>query len=168
MHAARNGWQVCEVCEDVASGEKASRLALDRLLADARARRFDIVLVWKLDRFGRSLRDCLGHLETLERHGIRFVAVTQGLDTSHSNPAGRFLLHILGAAAEFERELIRDRVRAGMQAARRAGKNLGRPKAVFRRDQALRMRAEGASVRAIARTYGVGLATVMRALNDAA
>jgi DNA invertase Pin-like site-specific DNA recombinase len=99
-----HGWSIAEVYEDQISGGKASRPALDKLLADARARRFDVVCVYKLDRFGRSLQNCLTHLRTLEAHGIRFLASTQGIDTNRADPAGRFLLHILAAAAEFERE----------------------------------------------------------------
>ena len=86
---------------------------LNRLIADARARKFDSLLVWKLDRFGRSLVDCLNNIKILEENGIRFIAVTQGLDTDLQNPASGFLLHVLGAAAEFERALIRERTQAG-------------------------------------------------------
>jgi DNA invertase Pin-like site-specific DNA recombinase len=101
-------------------------------LKDARSRRFDSVCVYKLDRFGRSLRDCLNHLREMELHGVRFLSVTQGIDTgTGQDSAGRFLLHILAAAAEFERELIRERVTAGMQAAKRRGAQLGHPKAVL-------------------------------------
>jgi DNA invertase Pin-like site-specific DNA recombinase len=97
----------------VSSGAKASRPALKQLMADARARKFDCLLVWKLDRFGRSLVDCLNNIRTLEENGVRFIAVTQGLDTDLQNPASRFLLHVLGEAAEFERALIRERTQAG-------------------------------------------------------
>ena len=92
-----------EVYQDVISGAKTSRPALNRLMADARAMKFDCVLVWKLDRFGRSLVDCLNNIRTLEESGVRLIVVTQGLDTDVKNPASRFLLHVLGAAAEFER-----------------------------------------------------------------
>jgi DNA invertase Pin-like site-specific DNA recombinase len=118
---------------------------------DARARRLDIVVCWKLDRFGRSLLDCLANLRELDSHGVRFIATTQGLDTDNRNPASRFLLHVLGPAAEFERELIRERSNAGrlrylqdFQAGRvgktvrsRSGKNLAphRPKRIFDRDR---------------------------------
>src|SRR5712691_10103115 len=95
------------------SGARSSRPGLNRLIEDTRARKLDCVLVWKLDRFGRSLVDCLNNIQTLEEHHIRFIAVTQGLDTDLHNPASRFLLHVLGAAAEFERALIRERTQAG-------------------------------------------------------
>ena len=85
-------------------------------MLDARARKFDCLLVWKLDRFGRSLVDCLNNIGALEENRIRFISVTQGLDTDQQNPASRFLLHVLGAAAEFERSLIRERTQAGQDA----------------------------------------------------
>jgi site-specific DNA recombinase len=91
-----------EVYQDVISGAKTSRPALNRLMADARAMKFDCVLVWKLDRFGRSLVDCLNNIRTLEE-SVRLIMVTYGLDTDVKNPASRLLLHVLGAAAEFER-----------------------------------------------------------------
>jgi putative DNA-invertase from lambdoid prophage Rac len=147
-------------------------------MADAMARKFDCLLVWKLDRFGRSLVDCLNNIRTLEDHGIRFIAVTQGLDTDQRNPASRFLLHVLGAAAEFERSLIRERTQAGRvrytqdyAAGRvgktvysRSGKNLaiGRPKKIFNR--VIEMHQAGASFRVIAKQLGLGLGTVARTL----
>src|SRR5262249_8971102 len=112
-YASRHGWQVQEIYSDTISGASTSRPALNRLMDDARARKLDIVLCWKLDRFGRSLRDCLNNLHELDSHGVRFIAITQGLDTDGENPASRFMLHVLGAAAQFERELIRERSAAG-------------------------------------------------------
>ena len=112
-YATGQGWEVFDLYQDVASGAKSRRPGLNRLLGDAMARRFDCLLVWKLDRFGRSLVDCLNDIRILEDAGIRFIAVTQGLDTDQRNPASRFLLHVLGAAAEFERSLIRERTQAG-------------------------------------------------------
>jgi DNA invertase Pin-like site-specific DNA recombinase len=82
-------------------------------MSDTRARKLDCLLVWKLNRFGRSLVDCLNHIRTLEENGVRFIAVTEGLDTDLRNSASRLLLHVLGAAAEFERALIRERTQAG-------------------------------------------------------
>jgi DNA invertase Pin-like site-specific DNA recombinase len=84
-YATRQGWQVVETYQDIASGAKISRPGLNRLMVDAMARKFDCLLVWKLDRFGRSLVDCLNNIRTLEDHGIRFIAVTQGLDTDQRN-----------------------------------------------------------------------------------
>ena len=99
-HAARQRWDPVEVYQDIISGAKASRPGLTRLMADAVARKFDVLLVWKLDRFGRSLVDCLNNIRTLEESGVRLIVVTQGLDTDVKNPASRFLLHVLGAAAD--------------------------------------------------------------------
>jgi putative DNA-invertase from lambdoid prophage Rac len=99
-YAERQGWKIAEIYEDLSSGARASRAALNRLITDAEARKFDCLLVWKLDRFGGSLVDCLNNIKTLEENGVRFIAVTQGLDTDLQNPASRFLLLVLGAAAD--------------------------------------------------------------------
>ena len=130
-------------------------------MADARKRRFDAVCVWKLDRWGRSVADSIKSIQELTSLGVRFVAVTQNIDTDESNPMARFLLHIMAAFAELEREIIRERVVAGVKAARANGKTLGRPKRVFRRDEAVRMRAEGVSWRKIAAELRVPVTTVV-------
>jgi putative DNA-invertase from lambdoid prophage Rac len=143
------------------SGAKASRPELNRLMADARKRRFDAVLVWKLDRWGRSVADSIKSIQELTSLGVRFVAVTQNIDTDESNPMARFLLHIMAAFAELEREIIRERVVAGVKAARANGKQLGRPKRVFRRDEAVRLREAGMSWRKIAAELGVPVTTVV-------
>jgi len=179
-YATRQGWDITETYQDTVSGAKASRPGLTRLMDDARARRFSFLLVWKLDRFGRSLVDCLNNIKFLEEHGIRFIAVTQALDTDIQNPASRFLLHVLGAAAEFERSLIRERTQAGrlrykqdFDAGRvgktvnsKSGKNLpiGRPRRIFNREHVIELRRKGASIRAIAKQLGVGVGTVTRTL----
>ena len=178
----RQGWQIAQTYSDQISGAKAKRPGLDRLMADARLRKFDAVLVWKLDRFGRSLVDCLNSMQSLESCGVRFIAVTQGLDTDERNPAARFMLQVLGAAAEFERSLIVERSRAGQARYRkdyeagrvgegkavqsRSGKNLPphRPKKVFDRDKVVELRGRGLSLRAIARRMRIGLGTVARVL----
>jgi DNA invertase Pin-like site-specific DNA recombinase len=153
---------------------------LNRLIEDASARKFEILLVWKLDRFGRSVVDCLNNIEELGRHRIRFIATTQNLDTDEKNPASRLLLHVLGAAAEFERSLIRERTLAGQQRYRhdyaagkvgksvssRSGKNRPphRPKKIFNRDSVAALHAQGLSIRATATKLGVGVGTVLRTL----
>src|ERR1700730_2779121 len=96
-YTERPDWETTEAYEDITSGCKTTRPALDRLLADARARKFEVVLVWKLDRFGRNLLHCLSCIEELQELGIRFIAVTQGLDMDQRNPASKFLLHVLAA-----------------------------------------------------------------------
>ena len=130
-------------------------------MQDARRRRFDAVLVWKLDRWGRSVADCVRSLQELASLGVRFLAVTQNLDTDESNPLSRFLLHILAAVSEFEREMIRERVVAGIRNARTKGKTLGRPKRAIRRDEALRLRASGLSYRQIAARLELPFPTVV-------
>lgn len=162
---AARGWAISEVYTDHGySGAKASRPALDRLMADARRRKIDTVAVVKLDRFGRSLLHCVGAIQELQALGVRFVAVTQGLDTDQSNPASTLLMHILAAVASFEREIIRERVNAGIKHARAKGKRLGRPSRVFDRQRARDLRAGGMSFRAIAKELGVGLGHVQRAV----
>jgi DNA invertase Pin-like site-specific DNA recombinase len=112
-----------------------------------RRRKFDVVVVWKLDRFGRSLVHCVSGIQELASLGIRFIATSQGLDTDESNPASKLLLHILAAVAQFERELIRERVSAGMKAAKthgnKTGNAIGRPRRIFNRDEVVRLRGTG-------------------------
>jgi putative DNA-invertase from lambdoid prophage Rac len=164
-YAVRRGWNVsAEYIDTGWSGAKASRPQLDQLMKDASLRRFDAVMVWKLDRFGRSVRNCLDGIESLRAHGVRFLAVSQSIDTDESNPTARLLLHILASVAEFERELIRERVRAGIKSARHKGKQLGRRKVVFDRSRAEKMQKDGATVREIAIALQVGRGTVQRFL----
>ena len=161
-YAASRGWQVfAEYVDTGWSGARASRPQLDRLLQDARARRFDAVLVWKLDRWGRSVADSIRSIQELVSLGVRFLAVTQNLDTDESNPMSRFLLHILAAFAELEREMIRERVRAGLRTAKAHGKALGRPRRAFRRDEAVLLRSQGASWRKIAQVLDLPMSTVI-------
>jgi DNA invertase Pin-like site-specific DNA recombinase len=167
-HLADRGWELAGLYEDQMSGAKQSRPGLNRLLEDAAAGKFEAVAVWKLDRFGRSLVDCLNNIRTLEAHQVRFLSVTQNLDTSHADPAGRFLLHILGAAAEFERSLIKDRVHAGLKQAKKDGKQLGRPKLVFSRNEVHELRAQGLSIREISTRMRLTIGTVARTLKAAA
>ena len=167
-YAARRGWAIAgEYIDTGWSGAKASRPELDRLMRDAALRRFDAVLVYKLDRFGRSVRNCLDAIAALQAHGVRFLAVSQSIDTDHANPTARLLLHILASVAEFERELIRERVCAGVRNAKRKGKQLGRKRVVFDREKAVEMHNEGASVRQIAASLGVGVGTIHRVLSRA-
>ena len=164
-YAVRRGWHVSGEYVDTGwSGAKASRPELDRLMKDAALRRFDAVLVYKLDRFGRSVKNCLDGIATLAAHGVRFLAVSQAIDTDHANPTARLLLHILASVAEFERELIRERVCAGVRNAKRKGKQLGRRRVVFDRSKAVEMHKVGASVRQIAASLGVGAGTIHRVL----
>ncbi len=142
------------------SGARDRRPALDRLVGDARRRRFDVVLISKLDRLARSVRHLTALAAELEALGVDLVVLDQAIDTT--TPAGRLLFNVLGAIAEFERDLIRERVRAGMEAARRRGRHLGRSPAPL--DEAILAQAvqQGASVSELARKLGVSRATVRR------
>ncbi len=167
-YVERRGWEVSGVYEDQMSGAKTSRPGLDRLMADARLRKFDAILVWKLDRFGRSLVHCVSAIQELQTLGIRFIAISQGLDTDKSNPSSQLLLHVLAAVAEFERALIHERVSAGMRAAKmhgtKSGNAIGRPRRIFDREEVLRLRKTGLSVEKISDQMGIGVGTVVRVL----
>jgi len=161
-YLARRGWESAgEYVDTGFSGSKTSRPELDRLMKDARRRRFDAVVVWKLDRWGRSLTHLVQSLEQLTGVGVRFIAMTQNIDTDESNPMARLLLHLMAAFAEFERSMIQERTVAGVRAAKARGAVLGRPRRVFRRDEVVRLRdVERKSWRAIARALVLPVSTV--------
>src|SRR5207302_9040592 len=102
-YAKRSGWPMLEYVDKGVSGMKRSRPALDKLMADARLRKIDVVLVWKLDRFVRSLQNLMDSIFELDRLKVRFIVLTQGIDTDQNSPMGRFILHLFGAFVEFER-----------------------------------------------------------------
>jgi len=124
----QRGWRETTFYEDQASGADTTRPALARLMTDVRGGRVAQVVCFKLDRLGRSLSHLARIIDELETHRVALVCPSQGIDTTDSNPAGRLQMHILAAVAEFERAIIRDRVKAGIAAARKRGKHLGRPK----------------------------------------
>lgn len=162
-YAARRGLAVAgEYVDHGVSGARAARPELDRLLADARRRRFDVVLCVKLDRLARSVHHLTTLARELEALGMDLVVLDQAIDTS--TPAGRLLFHVLGSIAEFERDLIRERTAAGMAAAKRQGRHVGRPRA--RVDQGVLAQAleRGTTVAQLARTLGVSRATVCAAV----
>jgi len=164
-YAAARGWNLAHEYTDVGvSGAKDSRPELSRLMADAHRRRFDIVLVWKLDRLGRSLRHLVNLLAEFEARGIAFVSLRDNLDLT--TPSGRLMFQVIGAMAEFERSLIQERVRAGLRNAKDKGKRLGRPKVTINSEEVTRLRAQRLSWRAIASRLGVGVATAIRAARD--
>jgi putative DNA-invertase from lambdoid prophage Rac len=164
-YAKRHNWKVARIYIDTGwTRAKSSRPEFDKLKADAAQRHFDAVAVWKLDRFGCSVRDCLNALHAIHAHKVRFVATSQGIEFDPSNPIQMLNLHILAAVSEFEREMIRERVLAGLRNARAKGVQLGRKRAVFDRERAREMRAGGASYRTIARACGVGIGTAHRIL----
>jgi DNA invertase Pin-like site-specific DNA recombinase len=155
------GWKLAdEYVDKGVSGAKDSRPELNRLMADAKRRKFDVVLVWKLDRFGRSLRHLVNALAEFESLGIAFVSLSDNLDLSTAS--GRLMFNIIGAMAEFERELIRERVRAGMKNARAKGTRIGRPRANVDPAQIARLRAQGLSWKKIAKQMGLGVGTLYR------
>src|SRR5438552_14677323 len=121
------GWTATEYVDRGVSGSKERRPALDQLLADARRRKFDAVVCWRLDRLGRNLKHLIGLLEELQALGIAFVSLAEGIDAT--TPAGKLQMHIHGAIAEFERARIAERFKAGLQRARAQGTRLGRPSA---------------------------------------
>jgi len=161
-YLSRMGWEnSAEYVDTGFSGSKASRPALDQLMKEASLRKFDCVVVCKLDRFGRSVLHLNQQLAILESLGIRFVAISQGIDTDAKNPTSRLLLHILSSVAEFERELIKERTLCGIRSAKAKGKTLGRPKRIFQRAEVVRLRDEGMSWRKIAEQLGVPTMTVL-------
>jgi DNA invertase Pin-like site-specific DNA recombinase len=155
---------VGEYVDNGVSGTKEKRPALDRLIADAHRRRFDVLLCWKLDRVGRSLRHLVNLLAELEALGIAFVALRDNLDLT--TPAGRLMFQVIGAMAEFERSLIVERVRAGMRNARARGKRIGRPKVIVDRARIASLRAQGASWATICRQTGLSKGTAQRAAHS--
>jgi DNA invertase Pin-like site-specific DNA recombinase len=161
-YVERMGWASIEYAEKQSSVKH--RPVLEQLMKDAQLRKFDVVLVWKIDRFARSMKQFTGNILALDQAGVRFIAPNQGIDTDKQNPMGKFLMHIMAAFAELERGMIVDRVNAGLAEARRQGRVGGRRKRVFRRDEAFRLRESGMSFRKIAAQMGVPLATVADAV----
>jgi len=160
-YASRRGWTVIGEYVDRTSGAKESRPGLNRLMSDACLRKFDVIAVWKIDRFGRSLRHLVNALAELEGRGIAFVSLRDNLDLS--TPSGRLMFQIVAAMAEFERALIQERVRAGLRNARAKGKQLGRPRVVVDASRIAVLRAQGLSWASIGKQIGIGEGTARRA-----
>jgi DNA invertase Pin-like site-specific DNA recombinase len=167
-YCERRGWQIAdEYIDSGVSGAKDSRPELNRLMSDAYRRHLDTILVWKLDRFGRSLRHLVNALAELEARGVAFVSLRDNLDLS--TPSGRLMFQIIGAMAEFERSLIAERVKAGMRNARAKGRRIGRPSRTPITEElkseisAAYQRGEG-SFRSLAAQFGCSLGTVQRSI----
>ena len=161
-YCLRRGWEiVAEYVDKGVSGSKDSRPALNRMVADAHSRKFDGVLVWKMDRFARSLKHLVNALADFEALGVSFISLRDNLDLT--TPSGRLMFQIIGAMAEFERALIQERVKAGLRNARAKGRTLGRPKRIVDSARIASLRAQGASWRTISDDLGVGVATLYRA-----
>ena len=160
--AEARGWQMVGAYIDAGvSGTKDSRPELNRLMADAHKRCFDVVAVWRFDRFARSVSHLLRALETFSALAIAFVSLSEQMDTT--TPTGKMVFTVLGAVAELERSLIVERVKAGLRNARAKGKRLGRPPKSVDLAAVARLRKQGRSWRAIASHLGIGLATLHRA-----
>ena len=160
-HCRRRGWEIVgEYVDAGVSGAKDRRPQLDRLMADCRRRRVDVVLVYRYDRFARSLRQLVNALEEFRSLGIEFISLHEGVDTS--TPNGRLVFGIFASIAEFERELIRDRVKSGIAAARLRGRPPGRPRVNVDAARIAGLRTQGLSWAAIAEQLRVGEGTVRR------
>jgi DNA invertase Pin-like site-specific DNA recombinase len=162
--AAQRGYEVVAEFTDKISGTKAKRPGLDQMMADARRGRFDVVLVWACDRIARSTRHFLDVLDDLNRIGVEFVSFREQIDTG--GPLGRAIVIIIGAIAELERNLIIERVRAGMRRARLEGQHIGRNPLVLDHAAIVRDRQHGQSLRQVAKGHRISTATVQRVLRE--
>ena len=161
-YAARRGWKITLQIKEVGSGA-ARRERREQLLEAARRREIDVVLVWRLDRWGRSVTDLLATLQELEHLGVGFVSLTEALDLT--TPAGRAMAGLLAIFSEFEREILRERVRAGLAHARQNGQRLGRPAtAALHTAEIRKLRRGVASKSEIARRLHIGRTSVRRML----
>lgn len=161
------GWKIYKEYVDTGfSGKDKERPEVKKCMADARKRAIDCIMVWKLDRWGRTVNQLSTDILDFDSMGIRFIAITQNIDTDKSNPMSRLVLHIMAAIAEFEREVILERVKAGLEHAKlhgtKSGKDIGRPRKIFDREGMKKMRAEGASLAQVANKYGITKTTVRR------
>ncbi len=164
--AEQRGWSVFHVYSDRISGAKENRPGLSSLMQDARRGKFDLVLVWRFDRFARSIEQLVLALAEFKALGIDFVSCQEALDTS--TPMGKAMFTIIGAMAELERNVIRERVVAGLDYARhhgtKSGNAIGRPRRIFDRIEVVRLRESGLSIERIARQMGIGVGTVARTI----
>jgi DNA invertase Pin-like site-specific DNA recombinase len=162
--AQQRGYQIVEEYTDTISGAKVRRPGLDQMMRDARRSRFDVVLVWASDRIARSVKHFLDVLDELNRLNIEFISFREQIDTG--GPLGRAVVVIIGAIAELERNLIIERVRAGMRRARLEGRHIGRKPLELDRNAILRDRQQGQSLGQLAKSYRVSRATIHRVLRE--
>jgi DNA invertase Pin-like site-specific DNA recombinase len=161
-YGARRGWEIIsEYVDEGVSGSRERRPQLDRLMADAHRRKFDLIAVWKIDRFGRSLRHLVNALADLDAYGVAFVSLRDNLDLS--TPSGRLMFQVIGAMSEFEKSLIQERVRAGLRNAVARGVRLGRAKRTVDAAQIASLRLSEASWRGISEKLSIGVGTACRA-----
>lgn len=163
--ADRHGWDVYAEFWDYASGAKPSRPQFDKMLREGRARHYDAVVVVRIDRLARSTRHLLNLLEEMQHYGVDLICTDQEIDTK--SPTGRLLITVLGAVAELELELIRDRTKDGLARARAQGKRLGRPPNPARTEEILWLREQGFSLRQIGRRLGMSHQGVKQRLRRA-
>jgi DNA invertase Pin-like site-specific DNA recombinase len=162
-YASRRGWAITsEYVDQGVSGSKESRPELNQLMADAHRRNFDAVLVWKIDRWGRSLTHLVNSLADLAAYGVAFVSLRDNIDLS--TPSGRLMFQIIGAMAEFERSLIQERVKAGLRNARAKGKTFGRPRARVDAARVAVLRGEGLSWSQVCRSLNVSKGSAQRSV----
>ena len=163
-YCQRQGWTITQVYEDAGvSGSKFDRPALQQMLKDSAKGKFDIVIVWKIDRLARSTSDLLHILQQLNTNGVGFVATTQAIDTTSS--MGRMVVTFLSAIAEFERDTIVERVKAGIQRAKSEGIKIGRPRVAVDIVKAIELRNQGLGYKQIAKSLGLPRTTVYRVLS---
>jgi DNA invertase Pin-like site-specific DNA recombinase len=162
MSESREFEIVGEYVDNGISGAKDNRPELNRLMKDARRGQFKAVLVWRFDRFARSLKHLVMALEEFRSLGIEFLSHQEAVDTS--TPVGRMLFQVIGAMAEFEREIIRERVIAGLRQAKKKGKKLGRPRVRFDVEMARRLRGEGLSYKVVAKRLGISVGAIHEVL----
>jgi len=162
-YADRRGLVVADYVDVISTG-KEFRFNLQRLMTDARLKLFDVVIVARFDRFARSTRELVTALEEFQVLGIHFISLSESIDTS--TPAGKMVFTMISAFAEFERNIIRERVRAGIEKARSKGKRLGRPKRIVDKEKVAFLSAAGQSVAQISRKLGVSRRTAARILKD--
>ena len=166
-YAKQRGWLVAgEYVDQGVSGSKDSRPELNRLMLDAKQRKVDVVLVWKLDRFGRSLKHLVNALAELEAVGVAFVSLRDAFDLT--TPAGRLMFGVVAAMAEFERDLIRERVKAGIANAKAKGRRVGRKPVALDRARLVALHSEGRTIREIAATLGCSRSLVHKTLRVSA
>ena len=161
------GWANLEIYSDKVSGAKATRPALDRMVKDMRSGKVERVVAFKLDRIGRSLTHLCLLVDEMSNLGVPLICSSQGIDTSGNNPASTLQLDVLKAVCEFERNLIKDRVNAGLNAARARGVRLGRPSTLSsRRDEVLALKQQGLGLREIGRQLNIPIASVCKIVNS--
>jgi DNA invertase Pin-like site-specific DNA recombinase len=162
-YSKQRNFSIYKTYEDQISGSKEKRPALNKLMDDALKRKFDVVLVWRFDRFARSTKHLLMALETFQSVGIDFISYSENIDTS--SPLGKAIFTIISAMAQLERDIIRERVIAGLASARAKGKVLGRPQ-VVNKSEVIKLRKEGLSYRKIANKLNISHTSVQQVLKS--